>query len=51
MSSQPPMTPAATLAALRGDWTSKDPAITAELAKYQRSAVPFNLVLSALLSP
>ncbi len=32
------------IATLRGDWTSKDPAITAELAKYQRSAVPFNLI-------
>ena len=29
---------------LRGDWTNKDPQITAELAKYQRSAVPFNVV-------
>lgn len=29
---------------LRADWTNKDPRITAELAKYQRSAVPFNLV-------
>ncbi len=29
---------------LRGDWTNQDPAITAELAKYQRSAVPFNQV-------
>ena len=29
---------------LRGDWTNKDPAITAELAKYQRSAVPFNVI-------
>jgi DsbC/DsbD-like thiol-disulfide interchange protein/cytochrome c biogenesis protein CcdA len=32
------------IATLRGDWTNKDPAITAELAKYHRSAVPFNLV-------
>jgi thiol:disulfide interchange protein DsbD len=32
------------IATLRGDWTSQDPAITAELAKYHRSAVPFNLV-------
>ena len=32
------------IATLRGDWTNKDPQITAELAKYQRSAVPFNLV-------
>ena len=29
---------------LRGDWTSKDPRITAELARWNRSAVPFNLV-------
>jgi thiol:disulfide interchange protein/DsbC/DsbD-like thiol-disulfide interchange protein len=29
---------------LRADWTNKDPRITAELAKYQRSAVPFNLI-------
>ena len=29
---------------LRADWTNQDPAITAELAKYQRSAVPFNVV-------
>ncbi len=29
---------------LRGDWTNQDPQITAELAKYQRSAVPFNVV-------
>ena len=29
---------------LRGDWTNEDPLITAELAKWNRSAVPFNLV-------
>ena len=29
---------------LKADWTSKDPAITAELAKWNRSAVPFNLI-------
>jgi thiol:disulfide interchange protein DsbD len=29
---------------LRADWTNKDPRITAELAKYNRSAVPFNLI-------
>ena len=29
---------------LKGDWTSKDPAITAELARWNRSAVPFNLI-------
>ena len=32
------------IATLRGDWTNADPLITAELAKYHRSAVPFNLV-------
>jgi thiol:disulfide interchange protein/DsbC/DsbD-like thiol-disulfide interchange protein len=32
------------IATLRGDWTNNDPQITAELAKYHRSAVPFNLV-------
>jgi len=32
------------IATLRGDWTTKDPRITAELASYQRSAVPFNLI-------
>ena len=29
---------------LRGDWTNKNPQITAELAAYQRSAVPFNVI-------
>lgn len=29
---------------LKADWTSRDPAITAELAKWNRSAVPFNLI-------
>jgi len=29
---------------LRGDWTNRDPKITAELARWNRSAVPFNLV-------
>ncbi|HEY4302160.1 MAG TPA: thioredoxin family protein [Candidatus Didemnitutus sp.] len=29
---------------LRGDWTSADPAITAELARWGRSAVPFDLI-------
>jgi thiol:disulfide interchange protein DsbD len=29
---------------LRADWTDADPRITAELAKWNRSAVPFNLV-------
>ncbi len=32
------------IAALRADWTNKDPRITAELARYNRSAVPFNLI-------
>ncbi|MBI5381208.1 MAG: thioredoxin family protein [Opitutae bacterium] len=32
------------VATLRGDWTNRDPKITAELAKWGRSAVPFNLV-------
>lgn len=29
---------------LKGDWTNRDPAITAELERWGRSAVPFNLV-------
>lgn len=29
---------------LRGDWTNKDPQITQELARWNRSAVPFNLI-------
>jgi thiol:disulfide interchange protein DsbD len=46
---------------LRGDWTNRDPKITTELARWNRSAVPFNLiyapgkpepvVLPELLSP
>ncbi len=32
------------IATLRGDWTNQDPRITAELAKYNRSAVPFNVI-------
>lgn len=32
------------IATLRADWTNADPRITAELAKYGRSAVPFDLV-------
>jgi thiol:disulfide interchange protein DsbD len=49
------------IATVRADWTNKDPMITAELAKYHRSAVPFNLIwfpdrpdpviLPALLTP
>lgn len=30
--------------ALRADWTSRNPEITAELARFGRSAVPFNLI-------
>ncbi len=29
---------------LKADWTNKDPRITQELAKFQRSAVPFNVI-------
>lgn len=29
---------------LKADWTNRDPAITAELARWDRSAVPFNLI-------
>jgi thiol:disulfide interchange protein/DsbC/DsbD-like thiol-disulfide interchange protein len=37
---------------LRADWTDSDPRITAELAKWNRSAVPFNLVyLPGLTAP
>jgi thiol:disulfide interchange protein/DsbC/DsbD-like thiol-disulfide interchange protein len=32
------------VATLRADWTNNDPRITAELAKYHRSAVPFNVI-------
>ncbi len=32
------------VAALRADWTNRDPLITAELARWSRAAVPFNLV-------
>ena len=32
------------LVTLRGDWTNKDARITTELAAYNRSAVPFNLI-------
>jgi len=32
------------IATLRADWTNADPRITAELAKYGRSAVPFDLL-------
>jgi hypothetical protein len=35
---------AAEVATLRADWTNKDPRITAELAVYNRSAVPFNVI-------
>lgn len=30
--------------ALKADWTNQDPQITAELARFGRSAVPFNLI-------
>jgi thiol:disulfide interchange protein DsbD len=32
------------IATVRGDWTNQDPEITAELARYHRSAVPFDLI-------
>ncbi len=32
------------VATLRADWTNRDPLITAELARWSRAAVPFNLV-------
>jgi thiol:disulfide interchange protein len=32
------------VATLKADWTNADPRITAELAKWHRSAVPFNLI-------
>jgi thiol:disulfide interchange protein/DsbC/DsbD-like thiol-disulfide interchange protein len=32
------------IATLRADWTNRDPRITAELARYNRSAVPFDLI-------
>jgi thiol:disulfide interchange protein len=32
------------VATLRGDWTNRDPKITAELTRWKRAAVPFNLV-------
>lgn len=32
------------IAMLKGDWTNSDPLITEELAKWGRSAVPFNLL-------
>ena len=32
------------IATLRADWTNQDPLITAELAHYGRSAVPFNVI-------
>jgi thiol:disulfide interchange protein len=32
---------------LRADWTNRDPEITAALAQYDRSAVPFNLLYRA----
>ncbi len=35
------------VAALKADWTNADPLITAELEKWNRSAVPFNLAYPA----
>ena len=35
------------VATLKADWTNSDPAITAELARWERSAVPFNLAYPA----
>ena len=32
------------IVALKADWTNADPQITAELARFNRSAVPFNLI-------
>jgi thiol:disulfide interchange protein DsbD len=32
------------VALVRADWTSNDPAITAELARFGRSSVPFDLL-------
>ncbi|MGF1679347.1 MAG: protein-disulfide reductase DsbD family protein [Candidatus Methylacidiphilales bacterium] len=32
------------IAALKADWTNQDPAITRELARFGRSAVPFNVI-------
>jgi len=32
------------VALLRADWTARDPAITAELARFGKSAVPFDLI-------
>ncbi len=32
------------VAALKADWTTQDPAITEELARFGRSAVPFNII-------
>ena len=32
------------VATLRADWTNRDPLITAELARWDRAAVPFNLL-------
>ena len=32
------------VATLRADWTNRDPLITAELARWNRAAVPFNLL-------
>ena len=36
---------------LKADWTSRDPKITAELARWNRSAVPFNLIYHGTADP
>ena len=33
--------------ALKADWNNQDARITAELAKWNRSAIPFNLIYRA----
>jgi thiol:disulfide interchange protein len=32
------------IATLKADWTNQDAAITAELSKYNRAAIPFNVI-------
>ncbi|MDR2863775.1 MAG: thioredoxin family protein [Puniceicoccales bacterium] len=39
------------VALLRADWTKKNPLIAAELAKYKRAAVPFNVFLQKGRAP
>ncbi|MGV8942672.1 protein-disulfide reductase DsbD family protein [Thermomonas sp.] len=38
------------VATLKADWTNSDPLITAELARWERSAVPFNLAYPAAVA-